>query len=69
VEADRVPVGSWRIENVGFEEHTLVIPERLVSGAALALSFLPANHQHPGSRGPISAFDLDWVAFQRGPSD
>jgi len=65
VEVDRVPVGSWRIEDAGFREHTLVIPARLVGDSVLALSFLPENHQRPGARGPVSAFDLDWLAFRR----
>jgi hypothetical protein len=69
VQVDGIPIGSWLIEDAGFREHVLRIPARLVGAEASALTFLPANHQLRGARGPVSAFDLEWLAFGRAPEE
>jgi len=65
IEIDRVPVGSWRIEDPSFREHSILIPAQLVGGRSTAISFLPKKFQRPGARDRASAFDLDWIRFQR----
>jgi hypothetical protein len=67
VELDGVPIGSWRIEESRFGEHSVAIPAHLVGARTAAISFLPQNHQRPGTRDPASAFDLDWIRVQPAP--
>jgi hypothetical protein len=68
VQVDRVPIGSWRIEEPGYREYAIAIPAERGSERATAVSFLPEKFRGPGVRERTSAFDLDWIRWRRlGP--
>jgi hypothetical protein len=68
IQVDRVPIGSWRVEEPGYREYAIVIPAERGRERATAISFLPEKFRGPSVRERTSAFDLDWIRWRRlGP--
>jgi hypothetical protein len=65
IQVDRVPIGSWRIEEPTYGEYSVVIPAELVRERATAISFLPEKFHGPSIGERTSAFDLDWIRLRR----
>ena len=65
IQVDRVPIGSWRIEEPTYREYSIAIPADLVRERATAISFLPEKFRGPSIGERTSAFDLDWIRLRR----
>jgi hypothetical protein len=65
IQVDRVPIGSWRVEEPTHREYSIVIPAERGGERTTAISFLPEKFRGPGVRERTSAFDLDWIRWHR----
>jgi hypothetical protein len=69
IQVDRVPVGSWRIEEPTYREVSVAIPAELIRERVTAVSFLPEKFRGPSARERLSTFDLDWIRTRGLGSD
>jgi hypothetical protein len=63
VEVNGEPVARWEVADARFGEYRAVLPAASLAAATDAIAFRPARYERLGER--ASAFDLDWVRFDR----
>jgi len=65
VEVNGVAAAHWEVADSSFREYHAAIPASALGAEADAIAFRPVHHQRRGSAEPASAFDLDWIRFDR----